>query len=121
MNRPRPYRRPAALLLTLAATLAGFGSSTAAALAQPWPQHGPAPTVHHVDHVHKVVTGGTPTWQTSLIALTVALVAATAAVMADRARSRRRQQPAAADEPQAPACDGTSLNAPAVTIGPGRW
>ena len=50
----------------------------------------PAPTVH------TVVVGGTPGWQIALIAIGAALVAATAAVLMDRARSARRQAAAAA-------------------------
>ena len=45
---------------------------------------------------HTVVVGGTPGWQIALIAIGAALVAATAAVLMDRARSARRQAAAAA-------------------------
>jgi hypothetical protein len=46
--------------------------------------------------VHTVVTGGTPGWQITLIAVAAALLAATVAVLADRARISRRQAATAA-------------------------
>ena len=39
---------------------------------------------------HTVVLGGMPGWQIVLIAIGAALLAATAAVLADRARATRR-------------------------------
>ena len=41
--------------------------------------------------VHTVVVGGMPGWQIALIAVMAALVAATVAVLADRARTARRK------------------------------
>ncbi len=41
--------------------------------------------------VHPVVTGGMPGWQITLIAVAAALLAATVAVLADRARGGRRK------------------------------
>ena len=41
--------------------------------------------------VHTVVVGGMPGWQIALIAVVAALLAATVAVLADRARSARRK------------------------------
>jgi hypothetical protein len=41
--------------------------------------------------VHTVVAGGMPGWQIALIALAAALVAATAAVLVDRAWAARRK------------------------------
>jgi hypothetical protein len=46
--------------------------------------------------VYTVVTGGTPGWQITLIAVAAALLAATVAVLADRARASRRQAATAA-------------------------
>ena len=40
---------------------------------------------------HIVVTGGMPGWQIALIAIGAALLAATAAVLADRAWAARRK------------------------------
>jgi hypothetical protein len=116
----RPHRHPAALVLTLAAVLAWLTSSTAAALAQPWPQHGPAPPVRYVDHVRTVVVGGTPEWKIALVALAAGLIAAAAAVKTDRARSQRLQELATAVESDTPARND-DINSPSVTISPGRW
>ena len=122
-RRNRPHRHVTALLLTLAATtLAWLARSTAAALAQPWPQHGPAPPVRYVEHVRTVVIGGTPDWKIALIALAVGLVAATAAVKADRARNRYLQDGLDTSvETDTPARMDESINSSTVTIGPGRW
>jgi hypothetical protein len=46
--------------------------------------------------VHTVVTGGMPGWQITLIAVGAALLAATVAVLADRARASRRRAATAA-------------------------
>ena len=46
--------------------------------------------------VHTVVTGGMPGWQITLIAVAAALLAATVAVLADRARAGRRKAAVAA-------------------------
>jgi hypothetical protein len=43
--------------------------------------------------VHTIVTGGMPGWQITLIALAAALVAATAAVLLDRAQASHRAAP----------------------------
>ena len=44
----------------------------------------------HVTPAHVVVAGGFPGWQIILIAVVAALLAATLAVIADRARAARR-------------------------------
>ena len=49
------------------------------------------------------VTGGMPGWQITLIAVGAALVAAVLAVLADRARSARRQPAAASGAVSVPA------------------
>ena len=46
--------------------------------------------------VYTVVTGGMPGWQITLIAVAAALLAATVAVLADRARAGRRKAAVAA-------------------------
>ena len=45
---------------------------------------------------HTVVVGGMPGWQIALIAVGAALIAATVAVLADRARTARRKSATAA-------------------------
>ena len=84
--------------------LAGFGAALLVLAAAPAafamrlpPPGGPAgsslpPQIRTVTHT--VVVGGTPGWQIALIAVGAALLAATAAVLADRTRAARR--PAAA-------------------------
>jgi hypothetical protein len=61
----------------------------------PWQLVGGYPVPGGVQ-VHTVVTGGTPGWQITLIAVAAALLAATVAVLADRARISRRQAATAA-------------------------
>lgn len=46
--------------------------------------------------VHTIVVGGMPGWQIAAIAIAAALVAGTAAVLLDRARSIRRRMPVTA-------------------------
>ena len=120
-RRTRPHHHPAALVLTLAAILSFLGSSTAAALAQPWPQHGPALPVRYVDHVRTVAVGGTPEWKIALIALAAGLVTAAAAVKADRAHGRHLQEVATAVQSDTPARNDAGINSTSVTVGPGRW
>jgi hypothetical protein len=52
------------------------------------PRHAGYPPI---SHVHTVVTGGMPGWQITLIAIGAALLAATVAVLLDRARAARRK------------------------------
>ena len=69
-----------------------------------WNKHPPlAAHLHQPVHqafgpvpVHTVVVGGMPGWQIALIAAASALIAAMVAVLADRARSTRRQPATAA-------------------------
>jgi hypothetical protein len=85
-------RRYAVILTGLFGTLVVFGAAPAFAMI-PGPGGSPVgpvspaipPTV-----VHTVVVGGTPGWQIALIAIGSALLAAAAAILADRARTRRR-------------------------------
>ena len=112
-------RRFAGVLAGLAAALVAFGATPAFATLPP-PE--PAPASHPAlspwqlvggypvpggvpAHtavvpggvpVHTVVSGGMPGWQITLIAVAAALLAATVAVLADRARASRRKAATAA-------------------------
>jgi hypothetical protein len=106
MNRIQHIRRFAATLAGLACALLAFAAAAPAALASGTPpplppgynKHPPLPPrhVHQLVHkipvpLHTVVTGGMPGWQITLIAVGAALLAATVAVLLDRARARRRK------------------------------
>jgi hypothetical protein len=99
MNPFQHLRRFAAAVAGLAAALVAFGATPAFASLPPG-HGGPAghavPAGPPVVQVHTIVTGGTPGWAIALIALGAALLAATLAVLADRARSARRKPIAAA-------------------------
>ena len=99
MNRIRSL---AAILAGLAGALLAFAAVAPAALARPfpprppgWDKH-PPPPLGHVAGIHVVVVGGVPGWQIALIAIGAALLAATAAVLADRAWTTRRRTVTAA-------------------------
>jgi len=102
MNHIRHIRRIAGVLAGLACAWLGLAAVAPAAFAMrlPDPPPGgsagvaPAPTVPSVTHT--VVVGGMPGWQIALIAVGAALLAATVAVLADRARAARRDAIAAA-------------------------
>jgi hypothetical protein len=119
MNRIQHIRRFAATLAGLACALLAFAAAAPAALASGGPvwfpppireKHPPLQPGHVVgpvlnpnragyppiSHVHTVVTGGMPGWQITLIAVAAALVAATVAVLFDRARAARRHVTTAA-------------------------
>ena len=97
---PRATARPAAarlrqlaaaLAAVICAVLASAAVVPAASATIPIPPGGPAVPAPAV----RVVTeGGMPGWQIALIALGAALVAATAAVLLDRARAARQAAPA---------------------------
>jgi hypothetical protein len=115
MNPVRHIRRLAGVLAGLAAAMLAFAAAAPAALASgpgPLPLPPPIREKHpsqlpgHVggpvlgprhagyppiSHVHTVVTGGMPGWQITLIAIGAALLAATVAVLLDRARAARRK------------------------------
>jgi hypothetical protein len=112
MNRIRHIRRLTAALAGLACAWLGIALAAPAAFAAtgriqpPGGESGmavlPAPLAGHIHQlapdtsgpvpVHTVVvTAGMPGWQIALIAIGAALVAATAAVLLDRARATRRQ------------------------------
>jgi hypothetical protein len=106
-----PIRRLAAALAGLAGALLALVAAAPAALAsgQPpppgWNKHPPLPPghIHQPVHlapvpvpVHPVVIGGMPGWQIALIAVGAALIAATVAVLLDRAWAARRKPATAA-------------------------
>ncbi len=93
MNR---IRRLAAVLAGLAATVVVFAVTGTAAFAMQVPAPGETGT-HSVSHaaaipqsVHRVVMGGMPGWQITLIAAAAALLASVLAVLLDRAFAARR-------------------------------
>jgi hypothetical protein len=105
MNATQYIRRFAATVAGLAGALLVFAAAAPAAFAsgQPPPlpppireKHPPLPLGHVVGPVYKVpahtvVTGGMPGWQITLIAVGAALLAATVAVLLDRARAARQK------------------------------
>ena len=103
MNLIRYIRRGVAVLAGLTAAVLAWGAAPAFALIEPLPPAGGsasgsvggagAPPVPVVTHV--VVVGGTPGWQIALIAVGAALLAALAAVLADRTLTARRTMTAA--------------------------
>jgi hypothetical protein len=124
MNIIRRIRRIAGVLTGLACAWLGLSAAAPAAFAAmsvPPPSGGsaavaehhesrtdglPAPLAAHIHQlvhqapgpvpVHTVVVGGVPGWQIALIAAAAALVAATVAVLVNRAWATRRKSAAAA-------------------------
>jgi hypothetical protein len=90
MKPIRHLRRAAAILAGLAATLLATATPAFAMRPPPgppgWNKHPPLPV-----QVHTVVVGGMPGWQIALIAAAAALVAATVAVLLDRAWAAHRR------------------------------
>ena len=107
-----PIRRLTGAVAGLAGALLAFAAVAPAALAQPfpprppgWDKHPPLPLGHvagpvmgpnragypSVFRVHTVVVGGMPGWQIALIAIGAALLAATVAVLLDRALAAHRK------------------------------
>lgn len=97
MNRIRGQpraRRCTGVLAGLAAPLLAAAATAPAALSSL-----PDPVSHVYDSrapTPTIVVGGMPGWQISLIAIGTAVLAATAAVLLDRAREARRGVPASA-------------------------
>ena len=93
MNVIQHIRRFAGVLAGLTAVLLAGGATPPFAVPPPPEPSGPAtsPVV-----VHTTVSGGMPGWQITLIAVAAALLAATVAVLADRARASRKATTAAA-------------------------
>ena len=103
MNGIRRIRRLASVLAGLAGVLLASAAAVPAAFAgtdpipdppgyigDPYIGTSPVAPVP-ATAVHVVNTGGMPGWQIALIAVGAALLAATVAVLADRARAARRQ------------------------------
>ena len=113
MNPIRPIRRLAGVLAGLTCAWLGLALAGPAAFAVGPPTPGPADYItpgaeppgwnpHHLPYghwtgpvykapAHTVVVGGMPGWQIALIAIGAALVAATVAVLLDRAWAARRK------------------------------
>jgi hypothetical protein len=102
MNPIRHVRRLAAALAGLTGALLAFAAAAPAAFADPHPRpiiplmdkHPPLPLAHHglaPASMRTVVAGGMPGWQIALIAIAAALLAATVAVLADRAWTAHRK------------------------------
>ena len=88
MNRTRPcrpIRRLARALAALATALLATTAAAPAAFAKPIPPPGGGDAAVPPPPVHTVIIGGMPGWQIALIAIGAALLAATAAVLLDRA------------------------------------
>ena len=96
MNPLRHIRRITAVLATLAATVL---VATPAFAMVPVPGGGgyvaPASVPAQIQY-RTIVAGGMPGWQIALIAVAATLVAATVAVLVNRARAARRKSAAAA-------------------------
>jgi hypothetical protein len=94
----RPRQLTAAVAAVTGGLLACATASPAMATTVSRPRYGspvPAPAGQVPAQVHTVtrtvVAGGMPGWQITLIAVGAALLAATMAVLADRARAARRR------------------------------
>jgi len=87
----KPIRRYAAVLAGLIGSLVVFGTAAPAFAVIPGSGGGPDGPASPPAVVRTMVVGGMPGWQIALIAIGSALLAATAAIIADRARSRRRR------------------------------
>ena len=90
-----PIRRLSAALGVLPGALLAFAAVAPAALAQPFPPRAPGwdkhPPPPQSAGIHAVVAGGMPGWQIALIAIGAALLAATVAVLVDRAWTAHRK------------------------------
>jgi hypothetical protein len=87
-------RRALAVLATLAAALVAAVAGPAAAFAVNYPlpaNHGAGGSAYTPPVVHTVIVGGMPGWQIALIAAGAALLAATAALLVQRARTGQRK------------------------------
>jgi len=96
MNPIRRIRRFAAVLAGLACAWLGLAAAAPAAFATPHPIPDPGGATGNIStpplpvQVHTVVVGGMPGWQIALLVIGAALLAATVAVLLDRARAARR-------------------------------
>jgi hypothetical protein len=91
MNRHMYIRRIAGLLAGLAGAAVALGSTPAFASRVPLQSGGTAgaPVPAAPVQIHTIVAGGMPGWQIALNAAGAALVAATVAVLLDRATRRK--------------------------------
>jgi hypothetical protein len=94
MNTTHRIHHLIGILAAAACALLAFAAASPA-LAQTTrvPTYGPPASVAPAQvpaQVHTVIVGGMPGWQIALITLAAALVAATVAVVLDRARAARR-------------------------------
>ena len=99
-TRPRTTTRLRLIIAALFVVTAGMLAPAAAvpaalAAVQVIPDpgggaYGPVPAMSPATPVPVITAGGMPGWQITLIALAAALIAATAAVLLDRARASRR-------------------------------
>jgi hypothetical protein len=93
MNGIRHIRRIAGVLAGLACAVLGVVAAAPAAFAAPRLPDPGEPAGYNTPplpvQVHTVVIGGMPAWQIALIAIGAALLAATVAVLADRAWAAR--------------------------------
>src|SRR5215831_4292845 len=96
MNHIHRIRRAIQILATLASALLAAGTAAPAFAAGLRPPPGSVyrPPAPPATRTHTVVVGGMPGWQITLIAASAAVLAATLAVILDRARTARRHQAA---------------------------
>jgi hypothetical protein len=90
MNRIHYIRRVIGVLAGLAGAMLAFSANAPAALATLPPPDVPAGPAVVPASTRIVVVGGMPGWQITLITVGAALVAATVAVLLDRAWAARR-------------------------------
>ena len=93
IHRCHHFRRIAAVLGGLAASVLVVLSGAAAFAYPDPPIPGPAFPMQPPPRVHTIVTEGTPGWQIALIAIGAAIFAAALAVSLDRAHTAHRQLP----------------------------
>ena len=90
MNPIRCIRRIAAVLAGLAAAVLAATPAFAKLVPDPGAGYVAPASVPAQIQYRTIVAGGMPGWQIALIAVGAALLAATVAVLADRARAARR-------------------------------
>ena len=92
MNHIHRIRRAIRLLAAPASALLAIGTAAPAFAAglRPPPGSLQSPPTPPVTSTHRVVVGGMPGWQITLIAVSAAVLAAALAVILDRARTARR-------------------------------
>ena len=91
MNGIRHIRRIAGVLAGLAVAVLLATPAFARVEPDPGPGYVAPAAVPAQVQVHTIVAGGMPGWQIALIAIGAALLAATEAVLADRARAAHRK------------------------------